>query len=44
MTVLVAFDFGGALAESKQTLKNFIGKVLADVPNVIYIAMISGGN
>ncbi|KAJ7462027.1 HAD-like domain-containing protein [Mycena latifolia] len=44
MISLVAFDLDGTLAESKQPLKDSMGKALADLLEVAHVAVISGGD
>jgi phosphomannomutase len=44
MITLVAFDLDGTLAESKQALKDSMGKALADLLAVADVAVISGGD
>lgn len=44
MKQLVAFDLDGTLAESKQPLDPVMGEALADLLNVVDVAVISGGD
>lgn len=44
MKQLIAFDLDGTLAESKQPLDAAMGDALADLLNVVEVAVISGGD
>ena len=44
MKHLVAFDLDGTLAESKQPLKEDMGEALADLLEIVHVAVISGGD
>jgi phosphomannomutase len=44
MKELVAFDLDGTLAESKQPLQEPMGEALADLLEVVHVAVISGGD
>ena len=44
MKRLVAFDLDGTLAESKQAIKRDMGSALADLMEVVDVAVISGGD
>jgi HAD superfamily hydrolase (TIGR01484 family) len=44
MKELIAFDLDGTLAESKQPLKPDIAEAIADLLEVVHVAVISGGD
>src|SRR3546814_12141178 len=44
MKQLIAFDLDGTLAESKQPLDSAMGEALADLLDVVDVAVISGGD
>lgn len=44
MKLLIAFDLDGTLAESKQPLDSAMGEALADLLDVVDVAVISGGD
>src|SRR3546814_15727474 len=44
MKQLIAFDLDGTLAESKQPLDTAMGEALADLLDVVDVAVISGGD